>query len=87
MHWNYRIVKYACGTGYGLHEVHYGADGHESMMTERPAGFVGDTPEEVRSALMLAKMDASRRPVFEEPQEWVTPQRRRLAKILAAEED
>jgi hypothetical protein len=66
MPWNYRIVKYADGDGYGLHEVYYREDG-EYAMTENPAGFVGDTPEEVVGALMMAKMDASRRPIFEEP--------------------
>lgn len=70
MSWNYRIVRYANGTGYGLHEVHYDADGNPIRMTTGPAGFVGDSPEEVRSALMIARGDASRRQVFDEPTEW-----------------
>ena len=70
MSWNYRIVRYTDG-GCGLHEVHYDADGKAIRMIEKPAGFVGDTPAEVRSSLMTAKMDATRRPVFDEPKEWV----------------
>lgn len=63
-------MKYADGSGFGLHEVHYDSDGKESSMTKEPAAFVGDSPEEVRSAIMMAKMDAGKRPVFDEPQEW-----------------
>lgn len=69
MSWNYRIVKYPTG-GFGLHEVHYDKDGEPIRMTEQPAGFVADSPEELRSALMLAKMDAQRRPIFEPPERW-----------------
>lgn len=72
MSWNYRIVKYANGQGFGLHEVHYDKNGEEIRMTENPAAFVGDTPEDIRDALVFAKMDASRRPVFDEPKEWTT---------------
>jgi len=85
MSWNYRIVKYGCGCGYGLHEVHYDAKGRETMMGDHPAGFVGDTAEEVRDALMLAKMDATRRPIFQEPKAWVTPERKRLAERFNSE--
>lgn len=70
MTWNYRIVKYHNGTGYGLHEVHYDADGKPIRMTTEPAGFVGDSPEEVRAALLVARGDAIRRTVFDEPAEW-----------------
>lgn len=70
MSWNYRIVEYADGTGYGLHEVHYNADGDATTMTSSPAAFVGDSPEEIRGSLIMAKMDASRRPVFQEPDDW-----------------
>ena len=72
MPWNYRIVKYSDGSGFGIHEVHYNKDGNEISMTENPAAFVGDTAEEVRSSLMMAKIDASRRPVFDEPDDWST---------------
>jgi len=70
MAWNYRIVMYADGSGVGLHEVHYDADGKPIRMTENPAAFVADSPEELRSALMLARQDANRRPIFNEPPEW-----------------
>lgn len=58
--------------GFGIHEVHYDKDGKATSMSERPAAFVGDTPEEVRGSLMMAKMDATRRPVFDEPEDWST---------------
>ena len=70
MSWNYRIVEYADGSGFGLHEVHY--NGAKAIsMTEQPTGFVGDTKQELYGALMLAKSDAYRRPVFQEPKEWI----------------
>ena len=72
MSWNYRIVEYADGDGFGLHEVHYNADGKEVSMTSRPAVFIGDTPEELREALMMASADARKRPVFKEPENWAT---------------
>jgi len=68
--WNYRIVQYADGTGFGLHEVYYNEDGTECAMTDKPAGFVGDSPEEIRGVLMMARADANKRPVFVEPDEW-----------------
>lgn len=64
------MVKYADGTGFGIHEVHYSKDGVEISMTENPATFAGDSADEVRSSLMRAKMDAGRRPVFDEPKDW-----------------
>ena len=70
MSWNYRIVQYLDDGGYGLHEVHYNNDGKEESMTNQPAAFVGDSPETIREALMLARRDASARPVFIEPAEW-----------------
>lgn len=70
MSWNYRIVCYADGSGYGLHEVHYNEDGGAWSMTRQPAGFVGDTAEDVRGSMMLAFTDAKRRPVFMEPAAW-----------------
>ena len=70
MTWNYRLVKYANGSGFGLHEVHYDANRKAISMTERAAGFVGDTPEEIRGAMLLARTSAFRRPVFDEPPEW-----------------
>lgn len=70
MTWNYRIVKYFAGDGYGLHEVHYDADGNAIRMTENPAAFVGDSPQEVVSSIVRARTDAMRRPVFEQPKDW-----------------
>jgi len=70
MTWNYRIVKYADESGFGIHRVHYDSDGKETSMSENPAGFCGDTPEEVCDSLVMAKMDACRRPVFDEPMDW-----------------
>jgi hypothetical protein len=72
MSWNYRIVRYADGSGFGLHEVHYDAAGEAIRMTGNPAGFCGDTTEEVRASFIKAKTDAFRRPVFDEPKEWAT---------------
>lgn len=70
MSWNYRIVKYSDGSGFGLHEVYYDSEGKEKAMTDKPAGFVGDTPEEIKDVLAMAASDASKRPVFEQPVEW-----------------
>ena len=70
MTWNYRIVKYSDGSGYGLHEVYYDRRGCETKMTAEPATFVGDTDKDVISSLVLARTDARRRPVFDEPDDW-----------------
>ena len=70
MSWNYRIVRYADGSGYGLHEVHYGSDGTACSMTADAARFDGDTSEEIRDSLLTAKMDATRRLIFDEPDDW-----------------
>lgn len=69
MSWNYRIVKYPEG-GYGLHEVYYREDGSAKAMSDHPAGFVGDSAAEVCDALLKARVDARKRPVFEPPAEW-----------------
>jgi hypothetical protein len=68
--WNYRIVRYADGTGYGLHEVYYDKDGKEYSMTKEPCSFVAETDEELIKSLCMAYADTARRPVFEEPKEW-----------------
>ena len=80
MTWNYRIVRYANGSGYGLHEVHYDDMDHEVSMTSEPAGFVGDTVEEVVGALAGAEFDGRTRAVFDEPKNWSTL---RLRDVLA----
>lgn len=72
MSWNYRIVHYADGNGYGLHEVHYDENGSAISMTEQPASFVGDDSEEIIRAMLQARVDAKHRPIFVEPSEWMT---------------
>ena len=68
MTWSYRIVKYADGSGFGIHEVYYCDDGEEiSTMTKDPIWFVGDTPEDVRGSLEMAIKDAIYREVLDEP--------------------
>lgn len=74
MSWNYRIVRYKGGDGYGLHEVFYDADGQPWSMTDRPVGFVCDEAEDpkasIRRQLMTAATDARLRPIFDEPETW-----------------
>ena len=70
MSWNYRIVKYPDGGGYGLHEVHYDDNGKAKNMTESPAAFVGETEHEVIRSLRMALNDAINLRVFKKPSEW-----------------
>jgi len=70
MSWNYRIVRYKDGSGFGVHEVYYDGCGKPSSMTEQPVPFCGDTLKDVRESLKLAHADARRRPVFDEPEGW-----------------
>lgn len=70
--WNYRIVRYANGTGYGLHEVYYG-DGQPNGMTVEPSYFVDDTPDGLIADMEVALRDARERPVLDEPPEWAGP--------------
>jgi len=75
MSWNYRIVRYADGTGYGLHEVHYDKKGKPESMTEEPASFVTDEDEGnpisgILKQLAIAQTDISGQPIFDEPKEW-----------------
>jgi hypothetical protein len=76
--WNYRIVKYNDGSGFGLHEVMYDEAGLAWAMTESPATFVAsadDGAQEVVDALALALDDANKREVFEEPEDGKWPGR------------
>lgn len=76
MPWNYRIVQYADGSGYGLHEVYYDADGQPWSMTEAPASFVSDIeegPSVVKQSLLMARVDSIKRPVFVEPKKGKWP--------------
>jgi hypothetical protein len=73
MSWNYRIVRYRDGSGFGLHEVHYDRDGQPRAMTEQPTSFacdVEDGPEGVVQSLGMAHRDALGRPVLDEPEQW-----------------
>jgi hypothetical protein len=72
MSWNYRLVKYANGSGFGVHEVHYDANGNPQSMTAEPATFVGEAPEDIADALLKARADVARRGIFEQPVEWST---------------
>lgn len=75
MSWNYRIVKYADGSGFGLHEVYYTGK-KETGMTTLPCNFTCDSHADVKdiiSSLKLALKDAAERPIFEEPEGWSLP--------------
>ena len=60
MNWDYRIIRYADGAGYGLHEVYYDDDGEIDMMTEDAVGARGDTPADVVETLLMMLRDARR---------------------------
>lgn len=71
--WNYRLVRYQKGLGYGLHEVHYDGEGLPWAMTTDPIHFsCGDEegPEGVIHRLTVALKDAMERDVFDEPTIW-----------------
>jgi hypothetical protein len=71
MTWSYRVCRYLDPKrGFGLGEVFYRPDGSAYNMTADPVCFVGDTVDEVCDALELALRDATRRPVFDEPETW-----------------
>ena len=69
MTWNYRIVEYRDGKGFGLHEVYYDEDGEPATMTETPVGFVGESAEDVRDSVSMAGRAAGS-PILKEPEEW-----------------
>ena len=71
--WDYRIVRYRNGSGFGLHEVYYDKDGQPWAMTERPASFACDVEEGsdgVVRSLGMAHTAALKRPVLDEPEKW-----------------
>lgn len=74
MTWNYRLVRtvFEDEEYFAVHEVYYNEAGEPIMMTERPATFGGDSPEEAIQALEMALKDAQSRPVFTPPKEWDT---------------
>jgi hypothetical protein len=72
MSWNYRIVRYHDGEGFGLHEVFYDDAGLPWGMTENPASFVCGTdegPAGIRESLLRARFAAIKHPIFDEPEE------------------
>jgi hypothetical protein len=71
VHWNYRIVKYRDGSGYGLHEVYYDRRNGNVGRTEHPISFSCDAeegPAALVEALERALKDAQEQPIFEEPE-------------------
>jgi hypothetical protein len=70
MSWNYRVVRYKDGSGYGVHEVYYDGAGKACSMTEQPIPFRGDTLKDIRESLKMANADAKRQPIFDEPENW-----------------
>lgn len=73
MSWNYRIVRYRGGKGYGLHEVHYDKSGRAFAMSKEATTFAGDDDEGssgVIKSLEMALRDARRFGVFDEPVKW-----------------
>ncbi len=76
MTWNYRIVKYKDGSGYGLHEVYYNKDGEVHSMTTEPASFACGDDEGVggvMNSLRMAYQDATTRPILDEPEKFAKP--------------
>jgi hypothetical protein len=65
MSWSYRVVEYTDGSGFGLHEVYYTAQGHPTQMTAKPCGFFGEELTELNGVMILAQ-GARRLPVVQE---------------------
>jgi hypothetical protein len=66
--WNYRIIRYSDGSGFGLHEVFY-ENGAPVSMTAEPIPFISDSeegPQGVIESLRMALADAETRPVLDE---------------------
>ena len=55
MSWDYRVVQYDDGSGFGLHEVYYDKSGNPTKMTTRPCGFVSDDLQGLCGSLLLAR--------------------------------
>jgi len=70
MSWDYRVVRYANGSGYGLHEVYYDEEGIPVNMTKDPVGFYGETNNELLKTLLMAVRNVIETPILEEPPEW-----------------
>jgi hypothetical protein len=71
MSWNYRIVKYHDGSGYGIHEVYYGDDGQLVSRTEEPIGDVHSSAFLCKEDLLdvLMKLEDYPEPL-DEPETW-----------------
>ena len=61
------------GYSFGLHEVYYDDAGKPYTMTQEPADFwcdLDEWPKGIQGSLIMARTDARRRPVLDEPEEW-----------------
>ena len=66
-HWNYRLVKYKDEReGYGIHEVYYDDKGDIDAWEDMPADLVGDSPEEMVTALGLMLASIQKRKILHE---------------------
>lgn len=71
MTWNYRIIHYRNGGGYGLQEVFYDADGEPwGMASAEFNSHEDEGPDAVIGALYDAIDDGRQREVLEEPETW-----------------
>jgi hypothetical protein len=61
----YQIVKYADGTGYGLHGCWCG-NNHHRALTEHPVQFTGESKHQLLRSLEILKTDVDEYPVFDE---------------------
>lgn len=66
MSWNYRIVQYEDGSGFGLHEVYYDEQGHPTSMTQRPCSFFSEDVRGLRDSMVLARGGVMHQPVVHE---------------------
>jgi hypothetical protein len=67
--WDYRIIRYADGRGYGLHETYYDENGAPIAMTADPISFSTDAsegPNAIYESLRTALSDAENRPILDE---------------------
>jgi len=75
MAWNYRVVEYTDGSGFGLHEVYYDKDGTPTRMTKRPCGFFSEELHGLHESMILARGDAIRQSVVKETEIGKAPSR------------
>lgn len=60
----YRVVRYADGSGFGLHEIIY--TGNKPARLGKPVTFLGDSAEFVLDDIQSARLEASRASVVNE---------------------